>query len=82
MVEKTRLNIVEAVTDEEQAFDQPCKHENRVGFHGTYCHNLAVGARKCPYRFTSSSWHSECEGYEANPMYIGGWEGVQKPLDV
>ena len=71
--------MVEAIADEEQAFDQACAFENRVGFHGTYCHNEAVGARKCPFRWTSAKWHSECEGYQANPAYTGKWEGVDPP---
>lgn len=79
MSEKTQFNMVEAMSDEEQAFDQPCSYENRVGGHGTYCHNTAVGARKCSYRWTSAKWHSECEGYQANPAYKGQWEGVDKP---
>jgi hypothetical protein len=79
MPEKTRLNVVEALSDEEQAFDQACAFENRVGGHGTYCHNEKIEARKCPYRWTGAAWHSECEGFAANPAYTGQWESVVKP---
>ena len=76
MNEKTQFNMVEffAGEDEDQAFDQPCKYENRVGGHSTYCHNAKVGARKCYYRFTDARTHSECEGFEFNPEYKGQWE--------
>ena len=71
--EKTQFNIVEfmADEDEEQAFDQACVYENRVGSHGTYCHNEKIGARKCPYRWCSAAEHQKCEGFEVNPTYKG-----------
>ncbi len=78
-MEKVRFNIVEFLADEEQAFDQACSFENRVGGHGTYCHNAKIGARKCPYRWTSAKWHGECEGFEPNPSYKGQWEFEQRP---
>ena len=68
---KHAVNIVEATTDEDQAFDQPCKHENRVGGHGTYCHHPDPDfrPRKCPYRFCDEAWHSKCAGFEPNPNF-------------
>jgi hypothetical protein len=85
MTEKTKFNMVEFMAGawgedepEEQAFDQPCKYENRVGCHSTYCHNeKLVGQRKCFYRWTSAERHSKCEGYEPNPAYTGQWEKTE-----
>jgi hypothetical protein len=68
------FNIVEAISDEEQVYDQPCAHENRVGGHSTYCHNEAMGMRKCYYRYTSLERHRKCEGFKDNPAYNGQWE--------
>jgi hypothetical protein len=84
-MEKRYLNMPEfmADEDEEQAFDQACKHENRLGCHGTYCHHPdpKIGGGKCSWRWTSSEWHKDCPGFEANPEYKGQWESVQKPPD-
>jgi len=77
MAEKTRFNMVEMMADgdEEQAFDQPCAYENRVGGHGTYCHNEKVDARKCPWRWCSIKEHRSCDGFALNgAAYTGQWE--------
>ena len=73
---KTQLNLTEVLADEdvEQAFDQPCKFENRLGFHGTYCHHPVHGGGKCPWRFCGPKWHAECEWFEANPNDKSKWE--------
>lgn len=70
------FNIVEMVSDEEQAFDQPCKHGNRVGGHSVYCHSEKAGYRKCFYRWESQRRHeaNECGGYEANPLWDSSGE--------
>lgn len=71
MTRKTSLNIVEAVSGEEQAFDQPCLHANRVGCHSVYCHSEKAGYRKCYYRWCPQKTHeaNECGGYEPNPLW-------------
>ena len=68
---KTQFNIVEVLSDEEQAFDQPCKFANRCGSHSVYCHNEKAGYRKCYYRYCSQLCHEKnyCEGYKPNPQW-------------
>jgi hypothetical protein len=82
-MEKRYLNVTEAIADEdeEQAFDQACKHENRLGGHGTYCHHPDpdIGGGKCPLKWTSIKWHTDCPGFEENPNYKGQWEHEQPP---
>lgn len=64
-------NLVELMADE-SAFDQPCKHGNRVECHAVYCHNEAWkdAPRKC-----RRTWHTggevrdeDCEGFAPNPL--------------
>lgn len=73
MTEKRYLNVVEAIADEdeEQAFDMPCLHENRLGGHGTYCHHPDpdFGGGKCSYRWCDKEWHSECSHFVENPNF-------------
>jgi hypothetical protein len=64
---------------DERVFDQPCKYEERLGGHSTYCKNPCLASGRCEWRYTSTAWHSECPGFEANPSYKGEWEGVEKP---
>jgi len=65
--------------DDERVYDQPCRFEERMGSHSTYCKNPALPAGRCEYRYTSRKWHSECPGFEPNPSYAGQWEDVNKP---
>ena len=67
------INIVELVSDEEQAFDQPCAFGNRCGGHAVYCHNEAWpnAPRKC-----RRSWYTggevrdeDCPGFLRNPHH-------------
>jgi hypothetical protein len=76
MTQKTKANIVEMIADDddEQAFDQACGFENRVGSHSTYCHNKELGYRKCYYRWTNLERHKLCEGFKPNEAYNGDWE--------
>ena len=78
MGEKTQFNRVEHFAgawgddDEDQAFDQPCVHANRVGGHSVYCHHPGdLGYRKCYYRWSTVEAHEkdECGGYKPNPDY-------------
>jgi hypothetical protein len=71
-VKKIRLNIVEAITEDYQAFDQPCIYGNRVGVHSVYCHHPEAIARKCIYRWCSLEEHekNECGGFIRNSNYI------------
>ena len=65
-------NLVEWM-DDDQAFDQPCAHGNRVNGHAVYCHNTGWPAapRKCRRTwYTGGKTRDEdCPGYEANPDY-------------
>jgi hypothetical protein len=67
------------VFDDERVFDQPCKYEERLGGHSTYCKNPSLCPGRCEWRYTSTAWHSECSGFEPNSAYKGEWESVNKP---
>lgn len=71
----TQFNLVEALfgADEDCAFDQPCVHGHRMGFHSVYCHHPADVARKCIYRWSkdlSEYEKNECGGFERNPNWL------------
>ena len=69
----TIQNIVELLTSEDdQAYDQPCKWGNQVYGHAVYCHSEVAGYRKCFYRWCSQKEHeeNECGGYEPNPAWL------------
>lgn len=68
-------NWVELLCDE-SAFDQPCKHGNRVEDHSVYCNNndWPDAPRKC-----RRTWYTggevkdeDCPGYSPNPDFKGG----------
>lgn len=69
----TTINLVELVSGEEMAFDQPCAHGNRCGGHAVYCHNdeWKDAPRKCRRTwYTGGEFRDEdCPGFKANPAY-------------
>lgn len=66
------FNIVELIADE-SAFDQPCKHGNRVDCHAVYCHNdqWKEAPRKCRRTWYTAGRErdEDCEGFEPNNKY-------------
>lgn len=67
------LNLVELVSDEESAFDQPCIYGHRVDGHAVYCHNdtWLYAPRKCRRTwYTGGEIRDEdCKGYKPNPRF-------------
>ena len=74
------INLVELLTDpEDSAFDQRCKHGNRVDGHAVYCHNETWpdAPRKCRH-----TWYygpdavgvqdEDCPGYGPNSNTTDG----------
>jgi hypothetical protein len=35
---------------DERVFDQPCKYEERLGGHSTYCKNPCLASGRCEWR--------------------------------
>ena len=65
------INLVEMVGDE-SAFDQPCRHGNRVESHAVYCHSETPGMpRKCRRTwYTGGKTRDEdCPGFVPNPDF-------------
>lgn len=72
------MNIVELVAGEdEQGYDQPCRHGNRVDGHAVYCHNntWAEAPRKCRRTWYygrdagAEKQDEACPGFSPNPGY-------------
>ncbi len=71
------INLVEMMAESgESAFDQPCKHGNRVGGHAVYCHNddWENAPRKCCWTwYTGGAQRDEdCPGFAPNPLRTVG----------
>lgn len=69
------FNIVEAVTEDDCAWDQRCKFGHRVEGHAVYCHNDAWvdGPRKCRRTwYTNGEVKDEdCPGFQPNEKFRG-----------
>ena len=65
------INLVELFEADDSAFDQPCKHGNRVGGHAVYCHNneWPDAPRKCRRTWYTGGQErdEDCPGYSHNP---------------
>jgi hypothetical protein len=65
----TTDNIVEMVSDDDCAFDQPCYFGHRVGTHAVYCHCDAWpdAPGKCR-RDRTDYRHEDCPGFVPNKI--------------
>lgn len=59
-------NVVEALADDDETMQSPCKHGNIVINHACYCHNESPDApRKCHVWRNVLDWNkSNCELFE------------------
>lgn len=63
-------NVVELISHDECAFDQPCHYGNRAGGHAVYCHNdlWPNSPRKCKRSFYTNGEvrDEDCPGFYPN----------------
>lgn len=65
-------NVVELLTDDDCAFDQPCRYGHRVESHAVYCHadHWLYSPRKCRRgkQWDGEDWpHEKCPAFAPNP---------------